>query len=103
EETLDCLGYLAEVYAAQGRHDEAIALHESTLATRRRFLGAGHHDILDSMRWLARVYHAAGREDEARKLFDEAYAFHKKDLGDEHPKTREMTEELTTLFNQSAP
>jgi serine/threonine protein kinase len=103
EETLDCLGYLAEVYAAQGRHDEAIALHESTLATRRRFLGAGHHDILDSMHWLARVYHAAGREDEARKLFDEAYAFHKKDLGDEHPKTREMTEELTTLFNQSAP
>jgi hypothetical protein len=54
------------------------------------------------MHWLARIYHAVGREDESRKLFDDAYVLHKAVFGDEHPNTLEMTEELATLFGQSA-
>ena len=54
---------LALAYQAAGRLDEAISLHEQTLAARERVLGPDHPSTLQSRNNLATAYQAAGRTD----------------------------------------
>ena len=56
---------LAIAYEAAGRVDEAITLHEQTLAARERVLGPDHPDTLQSRNNLAIAYRDAGRTDTA--------------------------------------
>jgi hypothetical protein len=52
---------VAAKVAATGRIDEAIRLHQQTLADRERLLGADHPRTLTSRHSLAAAYQAAGR------------------------------------------
>ncbi|GLX05919.1 hypothetical protein Misp03_28460 [Microbispora sp. NBRC 16548] len=61
---------LAVAYQAGGRIDEAIRLHEATLRTWERTMGAEHSDALTSGHNLAAAYEAAGRLDEAIRLYE---------------------------------
>jgi hypothetical protein len=51
---------LAHAYQAAGRVDEAIALHEQTLAGRQQLLGESHPSTLASLGNLASAYRPAG-------------------------------------------
>jgi tetratricopeptide (TPR) repeat protein len=62
------MSFLAVVYLAQGRYDEAEALQKRTLEGRMKRLGAIHPNTLASMNSLANVYSAQGRYDEAEAL-----------------------------------
>ena len=59
-QTLLCRDGLAAAYEAAGRLDDAIAVHERTLAERQQALGNDHPDTLASCGHLARAYAAAG-------------------------------------------
>ena len=66
--TLTSRSNLANAYQAAGRINEAITLHEQTLATWERMLGPDHPNTLTSRSNLANAYEAAGRITEARSL-----------------------------------
>jgi tetratricopeptide (TPR) repeat protein len=67
-DTLNSRNNLAIAYGAAGRLDEAITLHERTLATRERVLGPDHPDTLISRNNLADAYRTAGRLAEAEAM-----------------------------------
>ena len=85
--TLPARGNLANAYRSAGRLDEAIDLHERTLADRERVLGADHPDTLTSRNDLAVAYEVAGRLDEAIDLFERTLADSERVLGADHPDT----------------
>ena len=63
--TLRLRNDLANAYQAAGRFDEAISLHEQTLADRERILGPDHPHTLQSRSNLATAHRAASRTDES--------------------------------------
>ena len=67
---------LALVLMGQGELQEARQLHEQTLETRRRILGAEHRGTLASMNNLAVLLKDQGELDEARKLLVEHHNRH---------------------------
>jgi tetratricopeptide (TPR) repeat protein len=84
-----------------GRVDEAIVLHEQTLASCERELGADHARTLGSRSNLAASYQAAGRVDEAIQLYEQTLADRERLLGTEHPNTVK-TRKLLTLACEDA-
>ena len=85
--TLPARGNLANAYRSAGRPEQAIDLHERTLADRERVLGADHPDTLTSRNDLAVAYEVAGRLDEAIDLFERNLADSERVLGPDHPYT----------------
>ena len=67
--------------------EEAIRLHERTLADRERVLGADHPDTLTSRNNLAVAYEAAGWLEEAIRLHERTLADRERVLGADHPDT----------------
>lgn len=59
--TLTSLNNLANVYEMLGSYEEAAALHQSCVETRRRLLGDEHPDTLASLNDLAFQYESLGR------------------------------------------
>ena len=59
---------LASAYQEAGRLEEAIPLHERSLADREQALGPDYPNTLSSRSNLASAYQAAGRLDEAGGL-----------------------------------
>ena len=84
-----------------GRVDGAIVLHEQTLASCERQLGADHTRTLGSRGNLAASYQAAGRVDEAIRLYEQTLADRERLLGTEHPNTVK-TRKLLTLAREDA-
>ncbi len=68
-DTLTSRSILAVAYLEVGRLNEAIALHEQTLADVERLLGPDHPDTLTRRSNLALAYQAVGRQDEAAALY----------------------------------
>jgi hypothetical protein len=60
--------------AALGEHEQARALHEDTLARRRRVLGDDHPDTLTSANSLVIDLAALGEHEEARALHEDTLA-----------------------------
>jgi tetratricopeptide (TPR) repeat protein len=67
--------------------DDAIALHEQTLADREWALGAGHRDTLAARGNLAHAYQQAGRLKEAIPLYERTLADRERAQGAGHPDT----------------
>ncbi len=82
-----CRDGLALAYEAAGRLDDAIRVHQHTLAERQRALGADHPDTLMSCGHLARAYAAAGRNAEALPMYERVVANREWVLGARHPDT----------------
>jgi tetratricopeptide (TPR) repeat protein len=86
-QTFRCHDGRASVYEAAGRLDEAIDVHQRTLAERQHALGTDHPDTLMSCGHLARVYAAAGRHTEALPMHERVVADREWVLGARHPDT----------------
>jgi tetratricopeptide (TPR) repeat protein len=86
-DALRCLMGLATCSYNLGRHAEALALREETLALMKARLGEDHRETLMSMSNLASSYAAFGRRAEALELFEEALVRTKRKLGPSHPDT----------------
>ena len=89
---------LANAYRAAGRLDEAITLHEQTLAARERVLGPDHPDTLNSRNNLAIAYQDAGRLDEAITLHEQTLAARERVLGPDHPDTLNSRNNLANAY-----
>ena len=96
--TLPARGNLANAYRSAGRLDEAIDLHERTLADRERVLGADHPDTLTSRNDLAGAYWSAGRLDEAIDLYERTLADRERVLGADHPDTLTSRNDLAVAY-----
>jgi tetratricopeptide (TPR) repeat protein len=86
-QTLRCRDGLAGAYEAADRLDDAIGVHERTLADRQQALGNDHPDTLASCAHLGRVYAAAGRHGEALPMYEQTLADLDRALGAAHPDT----------------
>jgi tetratricopeptide (TPR) repeat protein len=82
-----CRDGLASAYEAAGALDQAIAVHERTLAERQRVLGKDHPDTLASCGSLARAFTAGGRHAEALPMYERVVADLEWMLGASHPDT----------------
>jgi hypothetical protein len=89
---------LANAYQDTGRADEAIALHEQTLAGRERFLGPDHPGTVDSRNNLANAYRVADRADEAIALYEQTLAGRERILGPDHPDVQRFRNGLTAVM-----
>src|SRR5947209_5101966 len=69
-DTLMAQENVATAYMAAGRLDDAIVLHEQTLAKQWRLLGVQHPDVLSSSANLAFAYLSVGRLDDAVRLYE---------------------------------
>jgi tetratricopeptide (TPR) repeat protein len=84
-------------YLSQGRYAEAEPLYLATLETRRRVLGADHHETLSSMNGLGTHYLSQGRYAEAEPLYLATLETSKRVLGDHHPDTLRLGYNLACL------
>ena len=57
------MSFLARLYCAQGKYDEAVPLHERALAIREKALGPDHPDTGQSLNNLAFLYQAECKYD----------------------------------------
>jgi tetratricopeptide (TPR) repeat protein len=78
---------LANSYLALGRYDDALQLHERTLALQKDRIGHGHRNTLLSMAGLANSYDGLGRYADALKLREKTLALQIANLGPDHPET----------------
>jgi tetratricopeptide (TPR) repeat protein len=97
-QTFRCRDGLASTYEAAGRLDEAIGVHQHTLAERQRDLGTDHPDTLMSCGHLARAYAAAGRHTEALPMYERVVADRDWVLGARHPDTLAARGELAGAY-----
>jgi tetratricopeptide (TPR) repeat protein len=97
-QTFRCQDGLASVYEAAGRLDDAIGVHQHTLAERQRALGTDHPDTLMSCGHLARAYAAAGRRTEALPMHERVVADREWVLGARHPDTLAARADLAGAY-----
>ena len=86
-QTFRCRDGMASAYEAAGRLDDAIGVHQQTLAARHQVLGKDHPDTIDSCGHLARAFAAAGRHAEALPMYERVVADREWVLGARHPDT----------------
>jgi len=97
-QTLRCRDGLAGAYEAADRLDDAIGVHERTLAERQQALGNDHPDTLASCAHLGRVYAAAGRHGEALPMHERVVADREWVLGARHPETLAARGDLAAAY-----
>ncbi len=97
-QTFRCRDGLASTYEAAGRLDEAIGVHQHTLAERQRDLGTDHPDTLMSCGHLARAYAAAGRHADALPMYERVVADREWVLGARHPDTLSARGDLAGAY-----
>ncbi len=93
-----CRDGLAWAYQAAGRLDDAIGVHERTLAERQRVLGKDHPDTLASCGYLAQAFAAAGRHAEALPMYERVVADREWLLGARHPDTQAARGDLAGAY-----
>ena len=79
------LNNLAELYRAQGRHEDVEPLHKRSLAIREKALGPEHPDVASSLNNLALLYASQGKYAEAEPLSRRSLAISEEVLGPDHP------------------
>jgi len=79
------LAWVAEVYKAQGKYDQAEPLCRRSLGIVEKSLGPEHSDVGASLNNLAELYRAQGKYDEAEPLYRRSLAIRERALGPEHP------------------
>ncbi|MFM7449309.1 MAG: tetratricopeptide repeat protein [Leptolyngbyaceae cyanobacterium] len=92
------LNSLAQLYASQGRYEEAEPLLREALQLRRELLGERNPDVATSLNNLALLYNAQGRYEEAEPLYREALQLRRELLGDRHPDVATSLNNLALLY-----
>jgi tetratricopeptide (TPR) repeat protein len=93
------MGWLAELYRAQGRYAEAEPLFIRALAIEERALGPNHPQISSSLNNLALLYDTQSRYAEAEPLFRRALAIQEKALGPNHLQVGSSLNNLALLYD----
>lgn len=93
---------LGLVYAAQGRHEEAIQVYEKTMSEVEESLDPDDHTSVTLMANLANAYAEVGRQHEAQSLYERALQIRKDVWGIEHPATLEVMEDLAGVYEIQA-
>ncbi len=93
KDTLESLGWLANVLQEQGKYAKAEAIRTNILGVQERVLGEAHRDTLSSMNHLASVYRSEGKNDKAGELAAKTLDIQRRLLGEKHPDT------LSTMIN----
>ena len=70
-----------------------------TIATKHRVLGASHPDTALTQAKLAAFYQNHRRFPEAEEAALSAYTTWQVRLGDQHPRTRELVQQIATLYD----
>lgn len=96
-QTAQRLNALANLYTAQGRHDEAEALYRRTLAILESVLGTSHPQVAQALNNLAMLYAAQSRITEAQALYRRALDIFERSVGSEHPHARKVRTNLDEL------
>ena len=99
--TLTSRNNLAVAYESAGRLEQAIDLHERTLADRERILGPDHPDTLTVRNNLASAYQAAGRLEQAIPLFERTLADCERVLGADHTDTLIVRNNLAGAYKSA--
>jgi serine/threonine protein kinase/Flp pilus assembly protein TadD len=83
-DTLSVTNNLANSYAGLGRYEDALRLHQETLAARRATLGDDHPDTLATENNLAISFEKVGRHDDALELREATLRRTRDRLGGDH-------------------
>ncbi|WP_158634093.1 ATP-binding protein [Amycolatopsis sp. WAC 04169] len=97
-ETLASRNNLASSYQEAGDLDQAISLHQATLADREQVLGPEHPETLASRNNLASAYRAKGDLGRAIPLLESAVADYERVLGFADPGTLASRNNLATAY-----
>ncbi|BAS56476.1 kinesin light chain [Leptolyngbya boryana NIES-2135] len=101
EQALDlatCLNWLAELYYAQGRYEEAEPLYVRSLSIHEQQLGADHLDVANSFNNLALLYKEQGRYEEAEPLYVRSLSIREQQLGTDHLDVATSLNNLAVLY-----
>ena len=98
EDTLNAAIWLVDLYARQGRYDEALALAEHTLDTARRAFGDDSITTATCAGTLGKVYFDRGRYAEAEPLQVQAFKVARQIIGAEHETTLTYMGNLALLY-----
>ena len=96
----DLLLSVADLFAEQGKNDEAETLYREALDGRRREFGDAHSKTISTMCNLAIVLKGQGKYDEAEKLYRKALEGKLKSVGDGHPDTLGPKNNLALLLSK---
>jgi tetratricopeptide (TPR) repeat protein len=96
--TLDTVNNLGNLYADQGKLDEAEEMYRRALAGREKALGPDHTSTLNTVNNLGLLYADQGKLDEAEKTYQRALAGKEKALGTDHTSTLDMVNNLGLLY-----
>jgi tetratricopeptide (TPR) repeat protein len=78
---------LGTIRRLEGKHDQAIAIHEQVVKSSKAKLGPMHPKTLSFMATLAGSYRAAGKHDKALPIIEEVVALSRQGKGDKSPDT----------------
>ena len=98
-ETLQFISSLAGIYAAAGRHADAVQLREELLPLCKANLGSDHADTLKSMSDLAASYDSLRRSADAIPLREELLPLQTAKLGSSHTDTLKTMRDLAANYD----
>lgn len=93
------LSLLADLLYLTGQSDEALAVHERLLATRRMLYGVGHRLVAEAANRLAVLLGQRGRFREAEPLFAESLAATSDVLGTGHPEVARVLNDYAEFLH----
>ena len=93
---------LGLVYAAQGRHEDAIRVFEKTMSEVKESLEPDDHTSVTLMANLASAYAEVGQQHEAQCLYERALQIRQGVWGVLHPATLEVMEDLAGVYEFQA-
>jgi tetratricopeptide (TPR) repeat protein len=91
---------LANLYAGQGKDNQAELLFLRVLSIIERHLGSKHLETASTLHDLAVFYHTQSKYSEAENLYQRALSIHKQVLGPDHPDTKETTTRYVILLRE---
>ncbi len=92
------LNNLAQLYAGQGRDDQAEPLYKRAIALLEKTFGLDNAEIAPELNNLAALYQRQARYADAEPLFKRALAIREKTLGRAHPDVGQSLNNLATLY-----
>ncbi|KAN0077370.1 hypothetical protein V8E54_005674 [Elaphomyces granulatus] len=89
---------LGDLYADQGKLDEAEKMYQRALQGKEKAWGPDHTSILDTVNNLGTLYADQGKLDEAEKMYQRALQGYEKAWGPDHTSTLETVNNLSLLY-----
>jgi tetratricopeptide (TPR) repeat protein len=84
---LSSLNNLANLYAEQGKFEQAEPLYQRALAIDEKVYGQDHPEVATDLRSLAILYEDQGKFEQAEPLYQRALAIREQVFGSDHPAT----------------